>query len=74
MTGQVLIRKLNKEVLILKEEMRGIKKILFAPIKDPEGEYRKDFVKKILARAKENPKYRFTTKEEFMAQVYERKE
>ena len=58
---------------MLRKDMHEIKKFLFAPLKDPEGEYRKSFIKKMLARAKEKPLYRFTTKEEFMAQVYGRK-
>ena len=73
MTTQVLIKKLNREVGTLKEEVREMKKFLFTPFEDPEGKYKPSFVKKILAREREEASYRFTTKEDFLKQIYERK-
>ena len=70
MTTQTLIRKLNKEVVTLRQDVRDIKNILLAPLSDPEGEYRKSFVKKVLARAKEETTWRFTTKEDFLRHVH----
>ena len=66
--------KLNKEVKSLKEEVREIKRFIFAPLKDPEGEYRKSFIKKMLARSQsQGPFYRFTDKESFLKHVRSRK-
>jgi len=56
-----------------KEDVREIKRCIFVLPRDPEGEYKKSFIKKILAREKENASYRFTTKEEFLKQLHERK-
>ena len=74
MTTQTLVRKLNKEVGILREDMREIKKMVLTPLKDLEGEYRKSFVKKMLARAQsQGPFYRFTDKESFLKHVRSKK-
>ena len=73
MTTQTLIRKLNKEVLTLQQDVRDIKNVLLMPISDSEGEYRKSFVKTVLARAKEKPTWRFTTKEDFLRHIHGRK-
>ena len=73
MTTQLLLRKLNKEVGSLKEEVREMKRLMFVLPRDTEGEYQKSFIKKITAREKEDATYRFTTKEEFLKQFHERK-
>lgn len=72
MTTQTLVRKLNKEVSILQKDMKEVKKALFAASRDPEGEYTKSFIKKMQARAKEKPKYRFTGRDAFLKHVYGR--
>ena len=70
MTTQALIQKLNREVGILKEDVREIKKTVLAPLKDSEGEYRKSFVKKMLTRAQSTgPFYEFTDKESLLKYV-----
>jgi len=61
MSTAVAIQKLKKE---LKKELKQelIQEFvvpLLRGIKDPEGEYRSEFVKRILKAEKENPKYRF---------------
>lgn len=59
-TIQKLKRELKRE---LKQEL--IKEFvapLLKGIKDPEGEYRPEFVKRILKAEKEKPKYRFDSK------------
>lgn len=73
MTTATLVRKLNKQVETLQRDMQTIKKVVFAPISDPEGEYRPAFIKKILAREKEPATYRFTTKKDFLRQLHGRK-
>ena len=74
MTTQTLIKKLNREVGILREDVREIKKMVLTPLEDSEGEYRKSFVKKMLARAQsQGPFYRFTDKESFLKHVRSKK-
>lgn len=70
MTTQTLIKKIDREVATLRKDMEVVKRMLAASYRDPEGEYTKSFVKKMLARAKEKPKYRFTTREAFLKHVY----
>ena len=70
MTTQTLIKKIDKEVSTLRKDVEAVKGMLLAVYQDPEGEYKKSFVKKMLARAKEKSKYRFTTREAFLKHVY----
>ena len=53
--------------------MEVVKSMLAAVYSDPEGKYTESFVKKMLMRAKEKPKYKFTTREAFLKHVYGRK-
>lgn len=70
MSAQVLVRKLNQELTELKADVREMKRFIFAPLKDSEGEYRESFVKKMLARAqKQGPFYKFTSRENFLKHV-----
>ncbi|MFY9462693.1 MAG: hypothetical protein WAP52_00720 [Candidatus Sungiibacteriota bacterium] len=70
MTTATLVKKLNREIGVLQKDIREIKKVVFAPLVDPEGEYRPSFVKKVLERTNERgPLYRFTTKEAFLKHV-----
>lgn len=73
MTTQTLIKQLDREVSILRKDTEVIKGILLATYCDPEGEYKKSFVRKMLARVKEKPRYRFTTGEAFLKHIYGRK-
>ncbi len=70
MTTQVLVKKLDKEVKGLKKDLREMKKFIFSPLKDEEGEYKASFVKKMLSRAGEKgPFHRFSGKESFLRHV-----
>lgn len=70
MSTQLLFKKINKEVVELRDDVKEIKKFLFAPLKDPEGEYRMSFIRKMLSRAQNRgPFYRFTGKESFLKHV-----
>ncbi|MDP3769562.1 MAG: hypothetical protein Q8R40_01315 [bacterium] len=74
MTTQILIKKLNKEVAGLKGEIREMKKFLFSPLKDSEGEYRESFVKKIRARSQSQGLFQsFGDKESFLNHVRAKK-
>jgi hypothetical protein len=70
MTTKILIKKLNKDVGELKDDVREMKRFLFAPMKDVEGEYKESFVRKILARPQSRgPFHKFVNKESFLAHV-----
>lgn len=70
MITQTLIKKINKEVSTLRKDMSDVKRVLFAVARDPEGEYKASFVKKVLRRLySRSPVHRFTTKEEFLKHV-----
>lgn len=70
MTTQTIVKKLNKEISILRRDVEGMKKALFAVYRDPEGEYKPAFVKKMLKRmSSRGTVHRFTTKEEFLRHV-----
>lgn len=74
MATQLMIKKLNKEVRDLRGDLHEIKKFLFAPLKDSEGEYQKSFIKRILAREQSNgPFYRFADKKTFLKHVHSSK-
>ena len=70
MTTQTLIKKLDKEVSTLRKDMEVVKNVILATYRDPEGEYKKSFVKKMLKREKERPIHRFTTSEAFLKHVH----
>lgn len=73
MTTATLIKKLNKEMETLRQDVRDIKDALSLPasvVHDPEGEYRASFVRKVLKRARgKGSTHRFTTKEAFLKHV-----
>ncbi len=74
MTAQTLIKKLNQEVAGLKGEIREMKKFLFSPLKDSEGEYKESFVKKIRMRSQSQGVFqRFTNKESFLTHARAKK-
>lgn len=69
MTTQTIVKKLNREVENLQNDVRQVKKVLFSALYDTEGEYKESFVKKVLARSKEPAKHRFLTKADFLKHV-----
>ena len=70
MSTSIVIEKFNKEFEELKENVIEIKKYLFSPLKDSEGEYLNSFVRKILERANgRGPFHRFKNKESFLKHV-----
>lgn len=74
MSTQLLVKKLNKDVKNLESSIKEIKKFLYAPIEDSEGDYKKSFVKKMLARAQNGGTfYRFMDKESFLKHVNSKK-
>lgn len=66
MTAKMLqkkTRELEREVELLRSFMIG------QLGKDPEGEYKPEFVKEILKAAKEKPKYEFKDGKSFLKQI-----
>ena len=62
--------KLFKEIQEIKKETKILKDLIFLLLKDPEGEYRKSFINRILKKAKTKPQYVFTNKKEFLRHIY----
>lgn len=73
MTTQTIVKKLNREVENLQDDIRQVKKVLFSTLYDTEGEYKESFIKKVLARSKEPAKYSLTDKESFLKHVHSAK-
>ncbi len=74
MSTQILIKKLNQEVEELKDDVHEMKKFLFAPLRDSEGDYKESFVKKMLVRSQGcGPFYKFASKESFLNHVRSKK-
>ncbi|MEK7138338.1 MAG: hypothetical protein AAB787_02400 [Patescibacteria group bacterium] len=69
MTTQTIVKKLNREVEDLQNDVRQVKKVLFSTLYDTEGEYKESFVKKVLTRSKESANHRFSSKAEFLKHV-----
>ncbi|MEK7089995.1 MAG: hypothetical protein AAB930_00205 [Patescibacteria group bacterium] len=74
MTTQVLVEKLDKEVGELRMDINEMKRFLFQPLKDPEGEYRESFIRKMFKRSlSSRPFTRFADKESFLRHVRSKK-
>ena len=70
MTTETLVKKLEKEVSTLRKELQEIKNMVVTNYRDPEGEYRPAFIKKMLLREKSRgPFYTFTDKQSFLKHV-----
>ena len=70
MTTQTIVKRLDKEMSAMRQDLEVVKSVLLAAYQDPEGEYKDEFVKKILVRSNENPKHKFVDKTTFLKHVY----
>lgn len=61
--------KIYKEVNALKEETKTLKELIFLILKDPEGEYRDSFIKRVLKKSCAKPQFIFTNKKDFLRQI-----
>lgn len=61
--------KIYKEVKALKEETKILKELVFLILKDPEGEYKESFIKKIVKKYRSEPQFVFTDKKDFLKQI-----
>lgn len=62
--------KIYKEVKALKEETKTLKELVFLILKDPEGEYKESFIKKIVKKYQNEPQFIFTNKKDFLKQIF----
>ncbi|MBI4080912.1 MAG: hypothetical protein HY430_04040 [Candidatus Levybacteria bacterium] len=69
MATQTLIKELNKEIKILRRDVSQIKSALVDIEGDAEGEYRREFVAKVLKRAQEKPIARYRGGASFLKYV-----
>lgn len=63
--------KIYKEVRELRKETEFLKSAVLSILRDPEGEYKPAFVRRMLKLAAEKPKklYRFSTPENFVQHI-----
>lgn len=59
----------NSKINIAQELMLLRSAVIGLISKDPEGEYRPEFVEKVLRATKEKTRHTFTTKEKFLKQI-----
>lgn len=63
------LNKINKEMSDLRKQTNVLKNLVILSFKDSEGEYKENFVKRILRKTKRNPEFRFENKKEFLKQI-----
>lgn len=67
---QKTIEKLNQEVSNLKKEVKNLRSLLVGALrKDSEGEYRPEFVRKILSLSKTKGGLKFKDSKNFIEQI-----
>ncbi len=67
---QKTIEKLNQEVSVLKREVKSLRSLIAGIIKkDREGEYRPEFVKKVLRLSKKEGNFKFQNSKSFIEQI-----
>lgn len=60
----------HMNMLALTKEVKMLRSFAISIVgRDPEGEYRPEFVRKILRAANEKPQFRFSNAKEFLAQI-----
>ncbi len=65
----ITVEKLYKEIKELKKETREFRKLILFLIADPEGEYKEEFVRRILKKSQEKPEFTFSDKKSFLEQI-----
>ena len=74
MSSQTTISKLSKEIKEVKREIGILRSFAMGTMgKDPEGEYRPEFVRHILRALNEKPTFAFRGKSSFLAELRSRK-
>ncbi len=65
----VTLEKLYKEVKELKEETIKFRKLILFLISDSEGEYKEEFIRRILKKSKEKPVFTLKDKKAFLEEI-----
>jgi hypothetical protein len=67
---QQTAEKLNRKISDLKKEVKTLRSFIIGNIaKDKEGEYKPEFIKKVLGSSKEKARFCFNGKEDFLEQI-----
>ena len=61
--------KIFKELKALREETNALKELVFLIARDPEGEYRDSFIRRILKKSRSKPRYCFYNQDGFLKQI-----
>lgn len=61
--------KIYKEVKELRKETKTLKELFFLVLQDPEGGYKKDFVRRVLRKSNTKPQFAFTDKKDFLSHI-----
>jgi hypothetical protein len=61
--------KIYKELRELKKETKDLRELFFLVLRDPEGEYKNTFIKRILRKSRLSPKFSFTDKKNFLGKI-----
>lgn len=67
---QKTIEKFNQDISDLKKEVRTLRSFLIGALaKDPEGEYRPEFIKRIFQLSKEKTSFTFKNAKSFLKEI-----
>lgn len=58
-----------REIKALREETENLRELIFLILRDPEGEYKEEFIKKILRKSRLKPQRKFVNKTDFLNQI-----
>jgi len=61
--------KINREITNLKKQTNILKNLIILSFQNSEGDYKENFIKKILKKSKNNPEFNFENKKEFLKQI-----
>lgn len=61
--------KIYKEVKALRQETKTLKELFFLILRDPEGEYKESFIRRVLKKSRSKPKFAFVDKNTFLKQI-----
>lgn len=70
MASQTLIKKLDREIKMLRQDVAEIKSAIVGVEGDADGKYRDAFVAKVLKRSREKPSYRYRGSTSFLRHVH----
>ena len=74
MSNQTTINKLTREINVVKREVAVLRSFAINVMgKDPEGEYRPEFVREIMHASSEKSAYTFRGKSSFLAELRRRR-